>query len=381
MTSHRLRQSPALLRGFVQAGDPPLAGRLYVQPVGLLSGPAADAAIAAGEAWPLSGGPLAFTALSLLVRGDGEIIETVASFASVLDWIAAEGEPLSSHVSPLIHRLGQPRPAFAGLALDRPLIMAVLNVTPDSFSECGDRTDPPAAIARAVAMLEAGADIVDVGGESTRPGAAPVAAADEIARTIPVIRALAERGATISIDTRHATVMAAALEAGAAIVNDITALADVGALALVAARGAAVVLMHMRGEPATMQDAPRYDHPALDVYDHLADRVAACRAAGIAPERICVDPGIGFGKTAGHNTQILNRLGLYQGLGCAMLLGVSRKSFIGRLSRGEAPRDRLPGSLAAALAGLDRGADILRVHDVAETAQAVAVWRAMRAAG
>ncbi|MCH8834947.1 MAG: dihydropteroate synthase, partial [Proteobacteria bacterium] len=193
---------------------------------------------------------------------------------------------------------------------------------------------------------------------------------------------LSEAGFVVSVDTRHARVMEAALDAGAAIINDITALTgDPGSMAVAAARGAPVILVHMQGEPRTMQDEPRYEDAALDVYDYLAGRVAACEAAGVERTRIAVDPGIGFGKTVDHNVRILNRLALYHGLGCALVLGVSRKSFIARLSRGEAPKQRLAGSLAAALAAVAQGAHILRVHDVAETRQALSAWSAIHAAG
>jgi len=205
-----------------------------------------------------------------------------------------------------------------------------------------------------------------------------VALEEELARVIPVIKELAGAGALVSIDSRHAEVMAAALDAGAGIVNDVTALTgSARSLALVAEAGVPVVLMHMRGEPRSMQAEPRYADVALDVYDHLDERLAACRAAGIPRERITVDPGIGFGKTVAHNLQLIDQLALFHGLGCAILLGASRKSFIGRLSRREAPKERLAGSLAALLAGVARGVQVLRVHDVAETRQALTVWQAI----
>lgn len=269
-------------------------------------------------------------------------------------------------------------PSFAGLSLDRPRLMGVINVTPDSFSDGGKFLAAEAAVAHGRALLAAGADILDIGGESTRPGARPVSPADEMARIIPVVEALAAEGALLSVDTRHAGVMAAAIAAGAAIVNDITALdGDPRALDLVADSGVSVVLMHMRGEPSGMQRDPRYDDAPGEVRDYLAGRLAVCRAAGIADHRLCVDPGIGFGKTVRHNLEILAGLGRLAELGVAVLVGVSRKSFIGRLSR-EAPADRrLAGSLAAGLAAVSRGAHILRVHDVAETAQALTVWQAI----
>jgi dihydropteroate synthase len=272
----------------------------------------------------------------------------------------------------------EPPRRFAGFALDRPLLMGVLNVTPDSFSDGGRYLVPDIAIEHGRALAAQGADIIDIGGESTRPGAAPVTVEEEIARVIPVVKALAADGLVLSIDTSKAAVMRAAVAAGARIINDITALTDdPESLAVAAACDASVVLMHIQGKPGTMQVAPRYDNALLDIYDWLEQRIEACRAAGIAAARLCVDPGIGFGKNVAHNCQILADLGLYHGLGVPLMLGVSRKSFIGALSRGEKPRHRLPGSLAAALAGVQRGAQILRVHDIAETGQAVAVWRAI----
>jgi dihydropteroate synthase len=275
------------------------------------------------------------------------------------------------------HRTAVPLRQFAGLDLARPLVMGIVNVTPDSFSDGGDFALPESGVAHGLKLMEEGADIVDVGGESTRPGAAPVTPDEELRRILPVIRGLTRAGAVVSVDTRRAAVMRAALAEGARIVNDVSALTfDAGSLA-VAALAAGVVLMHMKGEPATMQKVAQYDDAPAEVATYLSARVAACRAAGMPLERIAIDPGIGFGKTAEHNLQILAKLDRMKAIGAAILIGVSRKSFIGRLSRGEAPKDRLPGSLAAALAAVARGADILRVHDVAATRQALAVWQAI----
>ncbi|MBX6322518.1 MAG: dihydropteroate synthase [Rhodospirillaceae bacterium] len=353
---------------------------LYLRPQGLLSGVAAGAACAEGLALPLAGGPVAFSLCEVVLRRGPDQRRRRLALPALKSWLAALTEPAREQARATLARLTAPRPRFAGLELARPLIMGVVNVTPDSFSDGGDHAQPEAAIAHARALRAAGADIIDVGGESTRPGAAPVDPAEEMRRTVPVVRALAADGAVVSIDTRHAVVMAAALAAGARVVNDVTALAgDPQSLALVAGHDAAVVLMHMQGEPQTMQVEPRYLDAPLDIFDFLAARLAACVAAGIPLDRIAVDPGIGFGKTLAHNLEILADLALYHGLGVPLMLGVSRKSFIGRLARAEAPKARGPGSLAAGLAGLDRGVHILRVHDVAETAQARAVWQALAA--
>jgi dihydropteroate synthase len=265
---------------------------------------------------------------------------------------------------------------WAGLTLDRPRLMGVLNVTPDSFSDGGDFLDPGAAIAAGVAMAAAGADIIDVGGESTRPRSEPTSPAEEQQRILPVIRGLAAQGLRISVDTRHASTMAAALDAGATIVNDVQALAyDPLAAPLVAACGCPVILMHMRGTPDNMHARARYDDVASDVRRELGERIAAAERAGVARDRIVLDPGIGFAKTAGQSVELLRRLPELAALGRPILVGVSRKSFLGSMTGEKNERRRLPGSLAAGLFALSRGAAMLRVHDVAETVQAIKVWQ------
>ena len=272
--------------------------------------------------------------------------------------------------------------SFAGISLAAPVVMGILNVTPDSFSDGGDLRDAASAIATGLAMREAGAAFLDVGGESTRPGSDPVPVSEEMRRVVPVVRGLAEQGAIVSVDTRHAAVMRAAIEAGARIVNDVTALAgDPDSLTAVADSDVSVVLMHMQGEPKTMQRDPHYDDVVAEVRDYLASRIEACEAAGIARHRIAVDPGIGFGKTLAHNLALLNRLDALTALGCPVLIGVSRKSFIAHATGGSPPaKQRLGGSLAAALTAVDRGARIVRAHDVAETVQALKIWTAIGSA-
>ncbi|MFM2356357.1 MAG: hypothetical protein RLZZ528_2093 [Pseudomonadota bacterium] len=280
----------------------------------------------------------------------------------------------------VLARLTAPRAPVAGLSMDRPRLMGVLNVTPDSFSDGGRFTDPEAAQTQARAM--SGADLLDIGGESTRPGAAEVPVAEEIARVVPVISALRAGGVTtpISVDTRKAGVAQAALAAGADVVNDVSALSFDAALGpLVAGAGVPLVLMHAQGTPATMQADPRYDDVLLDVYDWLAERVAAAEAAGVARDRIVVDPGIGFGKTVAHNLALIRGLSLFHGLGCPVLLGASRKRFIGALANEPQADRRGPGTIAVTLAGLAQGVQIHRVHDIPETRQALALWRALNA--
>jgi dihydropteroate synthase len=256
--------------------------------------------------------------------------------------------------------------------------MGVVNVTPDSFSDGGLYLDADAAIRHGEELARDGADVLDVGGESTRPGAAPVDEGEEVARTEPVVRALAAAGHEVSIDTSKLAVAEAALDAGATIVNDVTALRgdpEIGALC--ADRGAGLVLMHMQGDPRTMQESPTYDEVVDDVRAFLAERLEAALAAGVAEERIWLDPGIGFGKSLDHNLELLRRLGeLRRALGRPLVVGASRKSFIGKIDGSEVG-DRIGGTIAASVLAAADGADVLRVHDVAEVAQAARVAAAI----
>ncbi len=335
--------------------------RLYYRPL-----PLADSA-PGPDALPLAGGWCRFDRVAVHERGRAPRVMTARDLpGDVLD------------------RLTAPRAPLAGLSWEAPRLMGILNVTPDSFSDGGRFADPAAALAQAKAMADSGAAILDIGGESTRPGARPVPAKEEIARTAPVIAAIraALPEMPLSIDTRKAAVARAALDAGAGLVNDVSALTFDAALGpLVAERGVPVCLMHSQGTPETMQDDPRYDDVLLDVYDALDARIAAAEALGIPRSRILVDPGIGFGKTLAHNLALLRGIALFHGLGCPILLGVSRKGFIGVIGNARNPADRLPGSIALALAAIARGVQLVRVHDMAETAQALALWQAVHPAG
>jgi len=264
------------------------------------------------------------------------------------------------------------------LDLTRPRVMGVVNVTPDSFSDGGRYLDPAQAIAHARQLVADGADIVDVGGESTRPGADEVSAAAECARVLPVVRALARDGAIVSVDTSKPEVIRAAVDAGASMINDVRALRVAGALDAAAASGAALCLMHMKGDPRTMQQAPQYADVVADVREFLAERIDAARAAGIPGERIAVDPGFGFGKTLEHNVAVMRGLPALAALGYPVVVGYSRKSSLGAIT-GRGPHDRLAASLTAALVAIARGARIVRVHDVRETVDALAVWTLMQA--
>ena len=329
---------------------------------------------------PVGGGGAACTAVEIWRRGPGAIESLVVSSAELSAWSEGLEPPVREQLEALLSRLKKTPSGPIGLPDRRPLIMGVVNVTPDSFSDGGLFLAPEAAIAHGLRLRDEGADIVDVGGESTRPGAEPVAIEQEIRRVVPVIEALAAAGGMVSIDTRKAAVMRAALDAGARLINDVSALRhDPESLAMAGASGLPVILMHSRGEPATMQQHPVYERAVLDVFDHLEARIGAWRAAGFDPAQLLVDPGIGFGKTVEHNLDILRRLSLYLSLGVPLVLGVSRKSFIARLA-GEIPAlERVPGSLAAALYGLAQGVAVLRVHDVAATRQAVTIWQALSA--
>ena len=255
--------------------------------------------------------------------------------------------------------------------------MGVVNVTPDSFSDGGLHADTAMAVVHARRLIEEGADIVDIGGESTRPGAAPVPLEEERRRVLPVLEALAGGAVPVSVDTRKPALMREVIAAGAALVNDVTALSSPRALEALAGTAVGVCLMHMQGEPGTMQDNPAYGNVVHEVRDYLAARVAAVTAAGISRERIVADPGFGFGKTLEHNLALLRSLGEFRGLGVALLAGLSRKAMIGRLT-GREPRDRIHGSVAAALVAAQNGAHIVRVHDVAATRDALAVWQAVK---
>jgi dihydropteroate synthase len=330
-----------------------------------------------GRVARLAGGLVWFAAVEIARDGESTRLVPVEAIDAVLADLPVAARTIWA-------RLTTPRaPLRLGeriVRLDQPQVAGIVNVTPDSFSDGGRHAEAGDALAAGHAMAAAGAALIDVGGESTRPGATAVWEGDEIARVEPVIRQLAAAGTAVSVDTRKAAVMEAALAAGAGLVNDVSGLTwDPRAAEVVAAAGCPVVLMHHQGPPETMQDNPRYDRPVLfEVYDWLEERIAAAEAAGIARDNILVDPGFGFGKTVQHNLQLMNGLALLHGLGCPVMLGASRKRTIGALSN-EAPADqRLAGSLAFALKGAEQGVQLLRVHDVPETVQALRVWRGLR---
>lgn len=335
------------------------APRRYIRPL-LQHGPARpDGALHLGE------GDSWFTHVEVLHRdAPAEVIPATALNA-------AETAPLTL-----------PRAPIAELILTRPRIMGILNATPDSFSDGGRNHAASDAVQTGLAMAAAGADLLDVGGESTRPGAQAVEIEEEIARVVPIINGLRAAGYTglISIDTRKAAVAQAALTAGAGLINDVSGLTyDADMPALAARTQTPVCVMHALGDPATMQQNPTYDNVLLDVYDFLAARIETLTAEGIAPANIIADPGIGFGKTQTHNLTLLSCLSLFHSLGVPILLGASRKRFIGTISGVATADQRTAGSIGVALAGITHGAQMVRVHDVAETHQAIALWRASMA--
>ncbi|MBM3489786.1 MAG: dihydropteroate synthase [Alphaproteobacteria bacterium] len=352
----------------------PEEARLYLEPLCLSSDDEGGR--------PLAGGPLHFHRLAIIVRAGGLTHAASAGLAGARRWAdrlaPAHGEVFAASLA----RLSAPRPPVAGLALCRPLLMGILNVTPDSFSDGGEHPTAASAIARAQRLATDGADLLDIGGESTRPGAAAVTAAEEWRRVGPVLRGLDGFGLPLSIDSRHAPVIGQALALGVRIVNDVSGFHhEPLGLALAAGAGAGVVLMHSRGEPHTMRRLAGYRDVALDVYDELSGLLVRAEAAGIARADILLDPGIGFAKTAEQNLELLRHLPLFHALGQPLMLGLSRKSFLAAFSDGAAPKGRLAASLAAALFAAEHGVQVLRVHDVTETRQALAVWRALRFGG
>ncbi|MGI9522377.1 MAG: dihydropteroate synthase [Hyphomicrobiaceae bacterium] len=346
---------------------------IYVRPVGLYAAQHGEHAEVVWGCLRLAEGWLDFAAVEVIERNGAEIERRIVSLGEFMerDWGRR-----ALNAADMYQALQTPRSRIVGLSFDRPRIMGIVNVTPDSFYDGDQFENSQMAIDHARRLVEEGADILDIGGESSRPGSEPVELNEELARVIPVIEGLVGKvDALLSIDTRKSTVMRRALDAGVDIVNDVSALSfDPDSLGVVAESGAPVVLMHAQGEPKTMQESPYYDDVALDVFDYLEARVEACLRAGIASDRIIIDPGVGFGKALDHNLSLLSQLSLLHGLGLPLLVGASRKSFIGKLTKAKSADERLPGSLAAAVHAVSQGAQIVRVHDVAETRQALHLW-------
>lgn len=329
---------------------------LYYRPIPQLDSARPD------DALPIAGGWTWFTHVEILSRD-----------------MPARIMPLTEVPPEVLERLSAPRPPICGLDMTQPQIMGILNVTPDSFSDGGEHKAPAQALSHAGRMVQEGATLIDVGGESTRPGALEVQAEAEIARVEPVITGVcANTNVPISIDTRKTSVAQAAVEAGAGLVNDVSGFTfDAGLAQYCAQKKLPVCIMHAKGDPETMQQNPRYDDVLLDVFDFLAAQVTMLSQAGIARDQIIVDPGIGFGKTITHNLALLNRISLFHDLGCPILLGASRKGFIREIGKAPDPHARVPGSVAVALMGWAQGVQICRVHDVEETRQAMDLSKAV----
>jgi len=347
--------------------------RTLIRPTGFVDSPFGHD----GKLARLAGGMNWFAAAELIKiegrkRGSAELVPVAGIEDRFDEDMAGQWAALTSSRPAL--QLGE-----RTIRLDQPQVMGILNVTPDSFSDGGLFADSIAAAEAGADMARDGAAIVDVGGESTRPGAKTVWEGDEIEQVVPVIRQLAAGGTAVSADTRKADVMTAALEAGARMINDVSALTyDDRSAGVIAASSAPVVLMHHQGAPETMQENPRYDDVLVEVYLWLEERVRAAEAAGIARGKILIDPGFGFGKNVAHNLELMNGLALFHSLGCPLVVGASRKRTIGALS-GEAPVDRrLGGSIAFAIKAAEQGAQLVRVHDVFETVQALRIWRGLR---
>ena len=345
---------------------------LYLRPTAFIDAPFGID----GHCARLAGGLTWFSAVEVITRTHKQLVpvDRIDAFRAAL--------PDRARFDWLWHNLTAPRPPLVlgtrTLRFDVPAVMGILNLTPDSFSG-GGIVDAGEAAAKALDMAAAGAAIIDIGAESTRPGAKLVWEQDEIARLMPVLERLRGADLPISADTRKAAVMRAAISGGARLINDVSGLTwDDRALSVVAEAGCPIILMHHQGDPQTMQLNPTYANVLLDIFDWLEARIKVCLAAGITSENIIVDPGIGFGKTMRHNLDLLNSLSLFHGLGCPILLGASRKRFIGALTNEEPVEGRLPGSLAVAISALAQGIQLLRVHDVKETVQLVQVWRGLR---
>lgn len=348
---------------------------IYLRPIGIVALDGDPQEAPAAGFIPLAGTRLGFSALEIIERAGATATRRQISISNVFD---RDWGRSTLAASDFLNALSEPRGRLAGLSLELPVIMGIVNVTPDSFSDGGSLTTVEAAVAHGLKLAEEGATILDIGGESTRPGSEPVGLDEELKRVMPVLEGLrAKTDVRISVDTRKAGVMARAADAGADILNDVSALThDPLAMETAARTGLPVMLMHAQGDPKTMNDNPQYSDVALDVFDFLEGRIEACLAAGIPKSKLVVDPGIGFGKHLHHNIAVLAEMGLYHGLGVPVLLGASRKKLIGQLCNVDDARARVHGSIAAALSSIAQGVQIVRVHDVAATRQAICVWQA-----
>ncbi len=346
---------------------------IYLEPVGLLYGPVAQEAVALGAALPLAGSSsIAFATVRLWEGEPGNVKHAIVRVST----IQAIDEP---RVKDLLDRIAAPRAPVAGVSMASARIMGIVNVTPDSFSDGGDHFDAEAAIGHARKLAADGADFIDVGAESTRPGSSPVAEDEELRRLLPVLKGLAGLTVPLSADTRKPGIMIEAAAAGAAILNDVSALSFApDSLSTAAKLKLPIVLMHAQGNPQTMQENPVYQDVVIEVYDFLESRIEAAAAAGMPRDRIVADPGIGFGKTLAHNLSLLQSISIFHGLGVPLLAGTSRKGFVQKLSGAGGPKEAVEGSIAAALDAVSQAVHIVRTHDVHATRQALSFWKSLR---
>ncbi|MBP02209.1 MAG: dihydropteroate synthase [Rhodospirillaceae bacterium] len=344
----------------------------FLIPRGFVTHHIAKCLIRERKALPFSSDNKAYTSIEIVIVEGDKVSHYYSTVDEFLYWLGRLPTEPSEYINKILRAAEDKAPKFAGINIKQPILMGILNVTPDSFSDGGEFLNPEAAIDHGLSMKSAGAQIIDVGGESTRPGAVPVPPEIEKERVLYVIKQLVRQGCTVSVDTRNWQTMLAALDAGACIVNDVTALShSPNVVSIINEYAASVVLMHMQGEPTSMQQHPNYLWAPTDIYTMLKQRIAWCINLGISRERLCVDPGIGFGKSDKDNLNIIGAVSILRGLGCAVMLGSSRKGFIGRISNERRPQKRVFGTIAADLKGVSSGVDILRVHDVREVKQAL----------
>ena len=343
------------------------ASRTWLQPVGITAFNPDDEA-----QMPLAGGPYGFSQVDVINRINDRVTVCRIAAHDVLALAAAAGDEAEARAKLTPHRLTRPRKPYAGLDMTKFHVMGIINTTPDSFSDGGDHWAAETALASAKQMVADGAAILDIGGESTRPGAEPVSHDEECRRILLVIETLSAAGHLVSADTRHTKVMTEALGHGAQIINDVGGLRAEGAVELIAEKDVPAMIMHMQGEPGNMQKNPQYNDAPTDIFDWLEGRIHTAVAEGAKRGMLAIDPGFGFGKTPHHNMQIMQSIGLFHGLGVPIVLGVSRKSTIAHFSKGEPAKERLAGSVALAAMARQQGVQIFRVHDVAETHQALA---------
>jgi len=354
----------------------------YLRPIGFINGANAQSMSENGLAVLLAGGPTAFLYVELIFREESGLFgKHICAIKDLKNKNSNLSDINLCLVFEFLDNISQAKKLCLGPKLktftDNPIVMGVVNVTPDSFSDSDFSYNLDSAISHAFELYNSGADIIDVGGESTRPGATPVSDEEEIKRVLPVVDKLVHAGIPVSIDTRKSIVMTKAIAAGVSLVNDVSAFTyDPKSLGVVANSKVGVILMHMQGVPETMQTAPKYDNGVLvDIFDYLSSRITACIQIGINHDRICVDPGIGFGKTSLQNIELISNLSIFHGLGCSLGIGLSRKSFIQSVVGEVSPKERIGGSLASMLKAIDQGVNLVRVHDVKETVQAVSVWK------